>query len=146
MRCWALKKYILVFLIAISIMLLAWNMSEPEPWVEAISDTYFNAKVFGDKYIAYMDFEVISADPMSAILCVEMIDDTNIRLEYLEGTDYSYVPETIELEWTQVFCDEPVMVVAKETYYNADGGVAYWHEYEYTTITPSSEVAESKPE
>lgn len=101
-----------------------------------------------------------------------MKDDTNIRLEYLEGTDYTYVSETIELEWTQVFCDGPVMVVAKETYYNAVGGVAYcheceydndgnrtkelkysisrgiyvWNEYEYTTITPSSEVAESKPE
>lgn len=99
-----------------------------------ISDTYFNAKVFGDKYIAYMDSDVIDADeitltltdifkkgilhqevvrdfsvcadPMSAITSVEMIDDMNIRLEYLEGTDYTTVSETIELEWTPVFCSE----------------------------------------
>ena len=98
-----------------------------------ISNIYFNAKVFGDKYIAYMDFDVISADeitltltdifdkgilhqevmrnftacadPMSAILSVEMIDDTNIRLEYWEGTDYTKVSETIELVWTPVFND-----------------------------------------
>ena len=98
-----------------------------------ISNIYFNAKVFGDKYIAYMDFDVISADeitltltdifdkgilhqevmrnftvcadPMSAILSVEMIDDTNIRLEYWKGTDYTKVSETIELVWTPVFND-----------------------------------------
>ena len=69
---------------------------EPEPWVEAISDdilainisfgsnarytfyfdtetaeisdTYFNAKVFGDKYIAYMDSDVIGADEITLTL------------------------------------------------------------------------------
>ena len=96
-----------------------------------ISDIYFNGKVFGDKYIAYMDSDVIGADeitltltdifekgilhqevvrdfsvcadPMSAVYRVEMVDDNSIRLEYCEGEDYTTVSETIELEWTPVF-------------------------------------------
>lgn len=99
-----------------------------------ISDTYFNPRVFGDKYIAYMEADVIGADeitltlsdifkkgilhqeivrdfsicadPMSVIMSVEMIDDMNIRLEYLEGIDHTTVSETIELEWTPMFCGE----------------------------------------
>lgn len=80
------------------------------------------------------DFTVC-ADPMSAILSVEMIDDTNIRLEYWEGTDYTKVSETIELEWTPVFCDEPMTVVANKTIYNSDGSIYLLHEYEYIIIT-----------
>ena len=99
-----------------------------------MSDVFFNAKVFGDKYIAYMDDDVIGADeialtltdifergilhqevvrdfsvcadPMSAVHSVEMIDDNNIRLEYCKGEDYTTVSEIIELEWTSLFYGE----------------------------------------
>ena len=122
-----------------------------------ISDTYFNAKVFGDKYIAYMDSDVIGADeitltltdifekgilhqevvrdfsvcadPMSAVYRVEMVDDNSIRLEYCEGEDYTTVSEIIELEWTPMFNDEPVTVITKKTIYI--DGVDCWDEYEY---------------
>ena len=93
-----------------------------------ISDTYYNAKLFGDRYIAYMEDDVngadtytliltdifqkgslhqeivrdfsfsVIADPMSVISSVEMIDDKSIRLKYFEGEDMSYVSEIIELE------------------------------------------------
>ena len=124
-----------------------------------ISDIYFNAKVFGDKYIAYMDSDVIGADeitltltdifekgilhqevvrdfsvcadPMSAVYSVEMIDDNSIRLEYCAGEDYTTVSETIELEWTPVFNDGSVTVVAKETVYYSDGSIRSRKEYEY---------------
>lgn len=124
-----------------------------------ISDTYFNAKVFGDQYIAYMDSDVIGADeitltltdifekgilhqevvrnfsvcadPMSAVHSVEMVDDNSIRLEYCEGEDYTTVSEIIELEWTPMFDDEPVTVVTKKTIYNSDGSIDCWNEYEY---------------
>ena len=123
-----------------------------------ISDTYFNAKVFGDQYIAYMDSDVIGADeitltltdifekgilhqevvrdfsvcadPMSAVYRVEMVDDNSIRLEYCEGEDYTTVSEIIELEWTPMFNDEPVTVITKKTIY-IDGNVDCWDEYEY---------------
>ena len=124
-----------------------------------ISDTYFNAKVFGDKYIAYMDSDVIGADeitltltdifekgilhqevvrdfsvcadPMSAVYRVEMVDENSIRLEYCEGEDYTTVSEIIELEWTPMFNDGPISVVAKLTLYNADGSIKTRKEYEY---------------
>ena len=99
-----------------------------------MSDVFFNGKVFGDKYIAYMDDDVIGADeitltltdifergilhqevvrdfsvcadPMSAVHSVEMIDDNSIRLEYCKGEDYTTVSEIIELEWTSLFYGE----------------------------------------
>lgn len=91
-----------------------------------ISDTFFNAKLFGDKYIAYMendmdgagtrtltltdifcdgilhqeivrDFSALVADPMSTVTNIEMIGDKTIRLEYFEGEEMTQVSETIEL-------------------------------------------------
>lgn len=91
-----------------------------------ISDTYFNAVLFGDRYIAYMEDDVIGADtitltltdifkedilhqeivrdfsiladPMSAVKNVEMIDAETIRLEYYEGKEMTAVSETVALE------------------------------------------------
>ena len=93
-----------------------------------MSNVYFNAKLFGDRYIAYMEDDVngadtytliltdifergilhqeivrdfsfnVIADPMSVITSVEMIDDKTIRLKYFEGEDMTDVSEIIELE------------------------------------------------
>lgn len=81
-----------------------------------ISDTFFNAKLFGDKYIAYMEDRTLilsdifkegilyqeitrdfseTADPMSAIISVEMIDSENIRLEYYRGEEFAVEEEII---------------------------------------------------
>ena len=91
-----------------------------------ISDTFFNAKVFGEKYIAhrpligdqwynapliltdifeegilyqeiYKDFSV-TADLMSAIYSIELIDEEHIMLEYCTGEDYTVVNEEVEIE------------------------------------------------
>lgn len=83
-----------------------------------ISDTFFNAKLFGDKYIAYMEDRTLilsdifkkgilhqeitrdfseTADPMSAIISVEMIDSENIRLEYYRGEEFAIEVEKIGL-------------------------------------------------
>ena len=93
-----------------------------------MSDTYYNAKLFGDRYIAYMEDDVngadiytliltdifkrgilhqevvrdfsfsVIADPMSVITSVEMIDDKTIRLKYFESENMTGVSEIIELE------------------------------------------------
>ena len=91
-----------------------------------ISDTYFNAILFGDKYIAYMEDDVIGADtitltmtdifkedilhqeierdfsvladPMSAVKSVELVDDVTVRLEYYAGEEMTLVSEAIELK------------------------------------------------
>ena len=93
-----------------------------------ISDTFFNAKVFGGKYIAhrplsgnqcndpliltdifeegilyqeiYRDFS-ITADPMSVIYSIELTDENHIMLEYCAGEDYTVVNEVMEIENTK---------------------------------------------
>lgn len=90
-----------------------------------ISNTFFNAKVFGEKYIAhrplndeqgnppliltdifeegilhqeiYRDFSVM-ADPMSVIYSIELTDENHIMLEYCEGEDYTVVNEVVEID------------------------------------------------
>ena len=90
-----------------------------------ISETFSNAKVFGEKYIAhrswvsgqwndslilsdifeegilyqeiYRDFSV-TADPMSAIYSIELIDEDHVMLEYCVGEDYAIVNEVVEIE------------------------------------------------
>lgn len=93
-----------------------------------ISDTFFNAIVVGEKYIAhrpligdkwynapliltdifeegilyqeiYRDFSV-TADLMSAIYSIELIDEDHIMLEYCTGEGYSVVDEVVEIEDT----------------------------------------------
>ena len=93
-----------------------------------ISDTFFNAKVFGERYIAYRqrigyqwdepliltdifeegflyqeihrDFSE-TADPMSAIYSIELADEDHVIVEYCEGEDYTVVNEEVELENTK---------------------------------------------
>ena len=88
-----------------------------------ISDTFFNAILVGDKYIAYMEDDAVNkeertlilsdifkegilhqeitrdfsktADPMSAIISIEMIDSENIRLEYYKGETFTIESEII---------------------------------------------------
>lgn len=90
-----------------------------------ISDTFFNAKLFGGQYIAhrpvsnylegdpliltdifeegilyqeiYRDFSE-TADPMSAIHDIELEDETHVRLEYCEGKAYTDVNEVVEIQ------------------------------------------------
>ena len=90
-----------------------------------ISDTFFNAILVGDKYIAYMEDDAVNkeertlilsdifkegilhqeitrdfsktADPMSAIISIEMIDSENIRLEYYKGETYTIESEIVEV-------------------------------------------------
>ena len=91
-----------------------------------ISDTFFNARVVGEKYIAhrpllgdrwynapliltdifeegilyqeiYKDFSV-TADLMSAVYSIELIDEEHIMLEYCMGEDYTVVNEVVEIE------------------------------------------------
>lgn len=91
----------------------------------AMSDTFFNAKLFGEQYIAYRpvsnylwgdpliltdifeegilyqeiyrDFSE-TADPMSVIHDIELEDETHIRLEYCEGEAYTVVDEVVEIQ------------------------------------------------
>lgn len=42
------------------------------------------------------DFSIMT-DPMSAVISVEMIDDSSIRLEYYKGDEMEIVSEIIEL-------------------------------------------------
>ena len=84
-----------------------------------ISDIHFNPKYFGSGYVAYMENgELIltdlfqegilderitrdftkTADPISAIIKIEMLDDENIRLEYYKGEDYTEESEIIKIE------------------------------------------------
>ena len=94
-----------------------------------ISDTFFNAKVVGDRYIAhrpligdkwynapliltdifeedilyqeiYRDFSM-TADLMSAIYSIGLIDEEHIMLEYCTGEDYTVVDEVVEIEKTK---------------------------------------------
>ena len=91
-----------------------------------ISDTFFNARVVGEKYIAhrpllgdrwynapliltdifeegilyqeiYKDFSV-TADLMSAVYSIELIDEEHIMLEYCMGEDYTVVKDVVEIE------------------------------------------------
>lgn len=90
-----------------------------------ISDTFYNAKLFGGRYIArrplvgdqwdepliltdifeegilyqeiYRDFSV-TADLMSAIYSIELADEEHIMLEYCVGEDYTVVSEVVEIE------------------------------------------------
>ncbi|MBD5506163.1 MAG: hypothetical protein HDR09_21045 [Lachnospiraceae bacterium] len=90
-----------------------------------ISDTFYNAKVFGGRYIAhrpvvgdrwdepliltdifeegilyqeiYRDFSV-TADLMSAIYSIELTDEEHIMLDYCVGEDYTVVSEVVEIE------------------------------------------------
>ncbi len=88
-----------------------------------ISETYFNPILVGDRYVAYMEDqeELIikdifhedlpemsiarefsrTANPISAVLQIKMIDDETILLTYLQGTDYAEVSEKITLEIQQ---------------------------------------------
>ena len=91
-----------------------------------ISDTFYNAIVVGDKYIAYMEddasdgeertlilsdifkegilYQEITRDfskteePMIAIISMEMIDDETVRLEYYQGEDYTVECENISIQ------------------------------------------------
>lgn len=90
-----------------------------------LSDTYLNSILFGDKYVAYMEDDITDAenaililvdlfqegilyqeitrnfsimtDPMSAVISVEMINGSSIRLEYYKGDEMEIVSEIIEL-------------------------------------------------
>ncbi len=89
-----------------------------------ISDTFSNAKVFGEKYIAYRSWDSgqwddpliltdifeegilyqeidrdfsITADPMSVIHGIEMVDEKHIMLKYCAGEDYTVVNEVVEI-------------------------------------------------
>ena len=87
------------------------------------SDMYFNPILVGDKYVAYMeDGKLIlsdifytdqqedllymtivrdftkTADPMSAIVGIDLIDSESIELTYLVGNDYTEVTEIIPIE------------------------------------------------
>ena len=86
------------------------------------SDTYFNPILVGEKYVAYMEEGKLilsdifyadrqedllymtivrdfaeTADPMSAIMGIELIDSENIELTYLTGDDYTEVTEIIPI-------------------------------------------------
>lgn len=84
-----------------------------------ISETYFNPIIVGDNYVAYMENgELIlrdifcedlmkmrivrdfsqTADPMSAVMQIEVVGDENIMLTYLKGADYEEVSEKIKIE------------------------------------------------
>lgn len=89
-----------------------------------ISDTFFNAKLFGGKYIAHCplidgpliltdifeegilyqeihrDFSA-TADLMSAIYSIELVDEDHVMLEYCAGEDYTIVNEVVEIENTK---------------------------------------------
>ncbi len=90
-----------------------------------MSDTFFNAKLFGEQYIAhrpvrnylwgepliltdifeegilyqeiYRDFSE-TADPMSAIYDIELEDETHVWLHYCEGGAYTGVDEVVEIQ------------------------------------------------
>ena len=88
-----------------------------------VSDTYFNPILVGEKYVAYMeDGKLIlsdifytdqqedllhmaivrdfaeTADPISAIVGIELIDGKNIELTYLTGNDYTEVTKIIPID------------------------------------------------
>lgn len=89
-----------------------------------VSDTYFNPHLVGEEYVAYMEDneELIlcnifnsdqqedllymtilrdftkTANPMSAIIAIELIDNENIELTYLTGNDYTEVTEIIPID------------------------------------------------
>ena len=83
-----------------------------------ISDTFFNPELVGDFYIAYMEDNNLivrdifhedlfsmtivrdftgTADPMSAVISIEMADSENIILTYYKGEDYTETSEIIEI-------------------------------------------------
>lgn len=83
-----------------------------------ISRTFFNPIIWGDENIAYMEEDHIlilsdmfeqgiiykqiqrdfteTADPISAIISIEMLDDENIELKYYSGANYIEKTELIE--------------------------------------------------
>lgn len=89
-----------------------------------VSDIFFNSIFVGDEYVAYMEdgklilcnmfytdqrdetwlyMEIVrdytqTANPMSAIIQIEMYDDESIILTYLLGDKYEEVSEIIKLE------------------------------------------------
>jgi len=83
-----------------------------------ISTVYFNPIIFGNTYIAYMDEGTLvlsdifehkfnmqimrdftqTADPISAVKSIEMIDDSSIRLKYYSGDDYLEQTEIINID------------------------------------------------
>lgn len=90
---------------------------------DKVSDVYFNPFLVEDEYVAYMeDGEMIlsdifytdqqedllymtvvrdftkTANPMSAIIGIELIDSGNIALTYLIGEDYTEVTEMIPID------------------------------------------------
>lgn len=81
-----------------------------------ISDTYFNSILLDSKYIAYMDdgelvisdlfdkrvfYKKITRDftktanPSSAIISIELVDEENLIIDYYKGEDYEEVAEVI---------------------------------------------------
>ncbi|MBD5456892.1 MAG: hypothetical protein HDR23_10615 [Lachnospiraceae bacterium] len=93
-----------------------------------ISDTFFNAKLFGGKYIAHRPFigdqqndpliltdifeegilyqEIhrdfsASADLMSVIYSIELVDEDHVMLKYCAGEDYTILNEVVEIENTK---------------------------------------------
>lgn len=89
---------------------------------DRVSDVYFNPILVGDEYVAYMeDGKLIlsdifytrqqdllymaivrnfteTADPVSAIIGIELIDSENIELTYLTGNDYTVITEIISID------------------------------------------------
>lgn len=84
-----------------------------------ISDTFFNSFFVGDNYIAYMYNEELilrdafdkdtfymtitrdftkTANPMSAIISIELVEQENVKLRYFKGEDYVEIIEIIELK------------------------------------------------
>ena len=94
-----------------------------------ISDTFFNAILVGDKYIAYVEEDAVGAEertlilsdifkegilyqeitrdfsrttePMSAIISIEMIDSENIMLQYYKGEEFTIESEIIGIQSTK---------------------------------------------
>lgn len=83
-----------------------------------ISETFFNPLLFGDCCVAYMDDDKLilrdifnenllymtisrdftkTADPMSAILAIDMRDEETITLSYYKGEDYEEISEIITI-------------------------------------------------
>ena len=82
------------------------------------SETFFNPLLIGDRYVAYMEdgrlilqdifhkgllYMTISrdftqtADPMSAIIAIEMQDEGTIALSYYKGDNYEETSEVITI-------------------------------------------------
>jgi len=83
-----------------------------------VSNTYFNPILFGDEYIAYMEDGILiltdifnrgllykeiggdfseTANPISAIISIEMLDNNTIQLKYYSGLNFDEKLEIIKI-------------------------------------------------